>query len=173
MKKHNTAKISVVAAAATIATVLFLYPAASSTPSPEDAVPVPYDVVAGMEALGVVLEAAPADALKTAQVTSADAVAIAQSFGAGNVEPASVTLARYTDNVSQAIDVETGDPHGPMLGMTNRLVFVVIFDGLELRPFGAYLSGGENREAEAPVHHELVVLIDADTGEFISSTTFR
>ena len=122
----------------------------------ETGMSVPADVAEGMRSPNFVLGPAPEDAVQLARVGLADAVAVADEFS-GVSDPAVAAFAVYSDSDRQA-----------------RLVYVLVFEGLELYPIGGGARTGEPEEpGSVTVHHELVVLVDALTGDFISSTTFR
>jgi hypothetical protein len=134
-------------------------PSSTSTTRPatpvETGMSVPADVAEGMRSLDSVLEPAPHDAPQLAKVSLVDAVAAA---GVGERNPAVVAFALFSDSERRG-----------------RLVYVLVFEGLTLYPSGGGYHPGEPDEvaSSARIHHELVVLVDAITGEFISSTTFR
>ena len=117
----------------------------------ETGMSVPADVAEGMRSLNFVLEPAPEDALQRARVSLADALDIAEEFS-GVSDPAVAAFAVYSDSDRQA-----------------RLVYVLVFEGLELYPMGE----PDEVPGSVTVHHELIVLVDALTGDFISSTTLR
>lgn len=110
------------------------------------------DVATGMASVGALLEPAPADAMAPVGVGLPEAMAAAHAQFSSPLEPASVALALYTDTVSHAAQ--------------QRLVYVFVFEGLILPPTGGYYD-------PTTVHHELVMLIDAVTGQWILDTTFR
>ncbi|MFH1331031.1 MAG: hypothetical protein ABIJ48_10325 [Actinomycetota bacterium] len=116
----------------------------------------PDDVAAGMASAGGLLEPAPADALALAKVGIPEALAAAQAQFSSPLTPAFVALALYSSTVTQEV------------GTQDRLVYVFVFDGLDLPPIGPYGGTGPTT-----VHHETVMLIDAITGEWILDTTFR
>ena len=119
---------------------------------------VPADVAEGLRSPGVLLEPAPHDAPQLAKVSLVDALAVAEESSVGKWNPAVVAFALFSDSERQG-----------------RLVYVLVFRGLDLYPFGGGYYSGEPDEVAGSmtVHHELIVLVDAITGEFISSTTFR
>jgi hypothetical protein len=112
------------------------------------------DVATGMASVGALLEPAPADAMALVGVGLPEAMAAAHAQFSSPLEPASVALALYTDTVSHAAQ--------------QRLVYVFVFEGLNLPP-----TGGYGDTSPTTVHHELVMLIDAVTGQWILDTTFR
>lgn len=81
-----------------------------------------------------------------------------RSFGGAHV--ASVYLGRVTNT-------DYATPKGSLV-VADRLAYVVRFDGLTERPLGA-------RGAVSPsaLHHELLVVIDATTGDMLFGTTVR
>ncbi|MBN2113230.1 MAG: hypothetical protein JW785_03785 [Acidimicrobiia bacterium] len=146
---------------------LLLASAAHSEPPVELAAAVPDDVVAGMGSMGCQLSPAPADASLLAKVGPIEALAAAQAELASKPKPNSAAFALYSDTVTRAVN-EQGDPYGPLLGPQKLLVYVFVFDGLELPPSGPY-----GRTGTTILHHEIVMLIDASTGEWVLDGTFR
>lgn len=67
-------------------------------------------------------------------------------------------------------DAHVGDETTP-LAIENRLVYVVQLSGLDLRPLGG--RDGAPRSPTSANHHELVVFVDASSGEFLVATTVR
>jgi hypothetical protein len=155
------ARLTIALALALLATSCAGDDGLSSTTTTRPATPmetgmsVPADVAEGMRALGSVLEPAPDDAPQLAKVSLVDALAAAD---VGEWNPAVVAFALLSDSEHQG-----------------RLVYVLVFEGLDLYPLGGGYHSAEPDEVASSVtiHHEQVVLVDAITGEFISSSTFR
>lgn len=168
MNRRNAVRLGVVGVLAALIGVVALLPAGSETPL-EIATSVPADVVEGMQSVGSLLAPAPENAALLAKADLNEAL-IAAEAAYGMRDPDLVAFAMYSDLVSRAFDESSGSAQGPLLGTQNRLVYVMVFEGLELYPFGDARGG---TDAKSVIHHELIVLIDATTGEFISSTTYR
>jgi hypothetical protein len=61
-----------------------------------------------------------------------------------------------------------GDEHSA-LALSSRPVIAVQISGLELPPIG----GKDMKVTAADMHHELIVFVDANTGQYLLATTIR
>ena len=121
----------------------------------------PEDLVAALEASGTHL--APPDGSVTvsnSDVMAAIAVARAQfgPAGAAVAFPATVTVDGY----------HVGDENSP-LAIDHRQVILVQITGLDMPPIGGY---GMSFTAEDN-NHELIVYVDARTGEYLLASSNR
>lgn len=117
---------------------------------------------------------------KEAGITREEAVKQAtREFGFVNErKPVEVGLARVTDH-SYGERVETGDPASPSrttLFIDDRLVWVVIFDQVDVPVLGGSQGKGNETETERvskkPTNTSFMVLIDGSTGKYLRATTF-
>ena len=160
--KKNATRLAFVALVTAATTGLLLYPASPEAPVEMSAL-VPADVEQGMRGMGFVLEPLPDDMSQFVRVELSGAIAEAERSSVGQQNPSVAALALFWDTASQGNETSAGDSAG-------RVVYVLVFDGLDLYPFGPW---SDTPDDSPVVHHELVVLVDADTGEFVLSTTFR
>jgi hypothetical protein len=122
------------------------------TPSPSDAA----SLAAALAEHDITM--APVDATDEALITPDQALGVARetyTLGTPTVSLARLTVGGY----------HVGDPTTPLV-IEDRLVYAVQLAGLDLRPFGGDVS-------TATTHHEVVVFVDATTGEMLQATTVR
>jgi hypothetical protein len=134
-------------------------PSESPDQTPGVATPSPVDVASLVAALADGdITMVPVDATDEARITSEQALLVARE---------TYTLGKPTASLARlTVDgYHVGDTTTP-LSIEDRLVYVVQLTGLDMAPFG----GDASTET---IHHELVVFVDAVTGDMLMATTVR
>ena len=136
-------------------------PTKSPTPAAQGPKALPEDLVASLEAHGT--HVTPPDEsvpITSSDITAAIGAARAQFGPAGTAVafPATVTVDSY----------HTGDENSPLV-IDDRQVILVQIAGLDMPPIGGY---GMSFTPEDN-NHELIVLVDAKTGEYLMASSTR
>jgi len=131
---------------------------------PATVVPVlPDDLVAALEQGGI-HAAQPDGSIPVSSSDIAAAIAVARatygSAGSAVAYPATVTVEGY----------HTGDENSPLV-IENRELIVVQITGLDMSPIGGRY--GDPPPGPEDKNHELIVLIDAKTGEYLMASSTR